>query len=419
MRTIFFLCLFALAGMTSRAQDPRRHRDTVNFGPGGLPEIMRAPVLTGQSQPIMIVPQRMEFCFTREIDLKMQVGGRQVEQTTYLDVEKGLTGILPPALGGGADILPELEHFSFTVMSMKGNIYQYKNSKGKNGIEHWVSTGNTQTFLYQSPERQGAGSAGPMVRKPVNRSYCGGRIMAQAYKYDGGTTTWFMYGSRFPAALHAVKYIGAFGVGYLFCQEGLYLIMELEFTNSFVRISDVHNMHTCFNPSEFQLLEQQFQQKQQEEIAHERQKNSDQAAKVTGDCAAEKMAVINFKQAMNDKHAEIMRKVQGRNMYTDTAAQRAMLSLNDPEDNCQLGILQAQQGICGVRAEIGKYPDRAVSLGNKINCLQDQVRTLQDALARMQAIDRQYPGGGTNHARAHAEKGRIYNEVTTTMPHCD
>src|SRR5262249_27992341 len=214
----------------------------------------------------------------------MQVGGRQLEQTTYLDVDKGLTGILPPTLGAGADILPELEHFSFTVMSMKGNIYQYKNSKGKDGIEHWVSTNNTQTYLYQSPERQGAGASGALMRKAVNRSYCGGRITAQAYKYDGGTTTWYMYGSRFPAELHAVKYLGAFGVGYLFCQEGLYLVMELEFPNSFVRISDIYNMHACFNPSEFQLLEERFAQKQQEEILHEQQKNDEEAGRATGAC---------------------------------------------------------------------------------------------------------------------------------------
>jgi hypothetical protein len=408
-----------MAGMTSRAQDPRRHRDTLHFGAGGLPAIMRAPVLTGQSQPVTILPQRNEFCFTKEIDLKMQVGGRRLEQTTYLDVDKGLTGILPPTLGAGADIMPELEHFNFTVMSMRGNIYIYKNNKGKNGIEHWVSTGNTQSYLYQSPERQGAGSAGPMVRKPVNRSYCNGQIMAQAYKYDGGATTWYMYGSRFPAELHAVKYIGAYGVGYLFCQEGLYLIMELEFSNSFVRISDIYNMHTCFNPGEFVVMEDRFQAKQQEEIARDRVKNDEDAAKVTGDCVSEKMAVINFKKSLDDKHAEIMRKVQGGNMYNDTAAQRAMLSLNDPEDNCQLGILQAQQGICGARAEMAKYPDRAINLGNKINCLNDQIRILQDALARMQAVDRQYPGAGTQLARANAEKGRLYYQVMSTMPHCD
>lgn len=415
------MCLFALAGMTSRAQDPRRHRDTLHFGPGGLPELMRVPVLTGQSQPVIIMPQRMEFCFTKEIDLKMQVGGRMLEQTVYLDPEKGLTGILPPSPGGGAvtDIMPELEHFNFIVMSMKGNVYIYKNNKGKNGIEHWVSTGNTQTYLYQSPERQAAGSAGPLMRKAENRSYCGGQIMAQAYKYDGGTTRWYMYGDRFPAQLHPVKYLGAFGVGYLFCQEGMYLVMELEFTNSFVRIGNIYSMHACFNPSEFVVMEDHFQAKQQDEIARERQKNDEEEAKVEGDCTGEKMAVINFKKAMNDKHAEIMRKVQGGNMYNDTAAQRAMLSLNDPEDNCQMGILQAQQSICLARADMAKHPDRAASIGNKINCLNDQIRILQDALARMQAVDRQYPGGGVQLARGNAEKGRIYYQILTTMPHCD
>lgn len=406
--------------MTSRAQDPRRHRDTLHFGPGGLPQLMRAPVLTGQSQPIVIMPQRMQFCFDKELDLKMSVGGRMMEQTVYLDPEKGLTGILPPSPGGGAvtDIMPELEHFNFIVMSMKGNIYIYKNHKGKNGIEHDVMTSNTQTYLYQSPERQAAGSAGPLMRKADNRSYCGGQIMAQAYKFDGGASTWYMYGDRLPAQLHPVKYLGAFGVGYLYCQEGLYLVMELEFTNSYVRIGNMYNMNACFDPSGFVVMEEKFQQQQQDNIARERAKNDEEAGKVNGDCVAEKMAVINYKQALNDKHAEIMRKVQSGNMYNDTAAQRAMLSLNDPEANCQLGILQAQLSICLARTDAAKHPDHAISLGNKINCLQQQISMLQDAIGRMQALDRQYTGS-VGMARANSEKGRVYYQMMTTMPHCD
>jgi hypothetical protein len=421
MQKILFLFLFALAGMTSRAQDPRRHRDTLHFGGGGLPEIMKAPVLTGRSQPIIIVPRQQPLCFDKELDLKMSLHGRMMEQTVYLDPEKGLTGILPPSPGGGAvtDIMPEIETFNFIVMSMKGNIYIYKNSKGKNGIDHFVSTSNTQTYLYQSPERQAVGAAGPLIRKAVNRSYCGGQILATAYKFDGGESTWYVYGDRYPAQLHPVKYLGAFGVGYLFCQEGLYLIMELEFTNSFVRIGNMYNMHACFDPSEFVVMEDRFQQQQQENIARERQKNDEEAAKVTGDCAAEKIAVINYKQALNDRHAEIMRKVQGGNMYNDTAAQRAMLSLNDPESSCQLGILQAQQSICACRADMGKHPDRAAALGNKINCLQQQISVLQDGISRMQALDRQYPSGGANLARANAEKSRLYYQLLSTMPHCD
>jgi len=43
------------------------------------------------------------------------------EQSIYLDTHNGLTGILPPSRSGAVlDIMPEIEHFNFTVMSMKG-----------------------------------------------------------------------------------------------------------------------------------------------------------------------------------------------------------------------------------------------------------------------------------------------------------
>jgi len=236
MKRWLFVVLISL-GVVVQAQDPHRRRDTVPIGQWRQ-EVVKAPVLTGTggSQPIIIVPNHMQFCFDKELYLKMSVGGRMSEQCIYLDTHKGLTGILPPSRQGGAieEIMPELEHFNFTVMSMKGNIFIYKTQKGKHDqLEHWVSTGNTTSFLYQSPTRANPGQAtSALTRKAESRSYCDGRITAQAYKYDGGTTTWYLYGDRFPAQLHPVKYLGAYGVGYMETQEGMYLVMELNFAKA-------------------------------------------------------------------------------------------------------------------------------------------------------------------------------------------
>jgi hypothetical protein len=255
-----------------------------------------------------------------------------------------------------------------------------------------------------------------LSRKPENRSYCDGRITAQAYKYDGGTTTWYLYGDRFPPQLHPVKYLGAYGVGYMLTQEGMYLVMELNFGNTYVRIGDMQLVHNCFNPSDFKSMEDNFVVKRTEEIRHEQQKASDEEAHISGDCASEKQAVVDFKKELNRKHEDLLRRSQHGNVYQDTVAQRAMLSMNDPLDAVRQGILSNRVGICGAEHDMAKYPSHMPEDQARIQCLQDQIRKLQDAEARMMAFDNQY---ASQPQRANAEKSKIYWEIMKTAPRCD
>jgi len=133
MKYVMICCCLLLVSLVNGQE--RHRRDTVPFGQW-KEEITRVPVLTGGSQPIIIVPNRQQYCFDKQLYLKMQVGRMDAEQSIYLDTHNGLTGILPPSRGGAVlDIMPEIEHFNFTVMSMKGNVYIYKNQKGRTGIE--------------------------------------------------------------------------------------------------------------------------------------------------------------------------------------------------------------------------------------------------------------------------------------------
>jgi hypothetical protein len=414
--TLLFCCLLLGIGTSLHAQDPHRH-DTIPFGEWRQ-EIVRAPVLTGGSQPIIILPNTQPFCFDKRLDLKMAIGHTSTQQFAFLDTRNGLSGTLPPSRGSAVEeIMPEIDHFTFTVMSLKGNVYTYKTQKGKqDALEHWVSTGNTQNSLYQSPTASNPGSGVALVRKSEQRVYCGNKINATAYRYDGSPNTFFLYGNRFPDKLHPVKYLGVFGVGYLFTQEGLYLIMELNFGANYVRISDMENVHTCFNPSGFQSMEDRFQARGQEDLQKEKAKTDQEQAHITGDCTQEKQAIVDFKKALNQKHEELLRKSQHGNLYQDTMAQRAMLSLSDPLYAVQQSILNARLRICGAQSDMARNPRNAPADGAKVQCLNDQVAQLQNAESRMMALDRQYV---TQLARGNAEKSKLYLELMKTLPRCD
>jgi hypothetical protein len=405
MRCLLFCVLSSVWG-NLYAQNPPPRRDTIRFAEWRQ-EITRAPVLTGGSQPIIIVPNRQPYCFDKQLYLKMKVGRLDAEQSVYLDTHNGLTGILPPSSHGGAvvEIMPELENFTFTVMSMKGNVYMYKNQKSKRGIDHWVRTGNTQNFLYQSPTATRPAGA-DMLRKAEMRAYCDNKINARAYRYDGSPNTFFIYGDRYPEKLHPLKFLGAFGVGYMYCEEGLYLIMETNFGANYVRIGTMENVHNCFNPAAFQVQEDAFHAKQQQEIEQEEANVARRQEQVTGECTAEKQAIVDFKRLMNKKHEDLLRLSQHGNVYQDTAAQRAILNMSDPLDNVRENILNVKLSIC-VSHRHG---------GTNVSCFREQLSALQDAETRMMALDQQY---ASQPARAGAEKKKLYWELMKTMVRCD
>lgn len=405
MRCLLFCVLLSVWG-NLYAQDPPRRRDSIHFAQWRQ-EITRAPVLTGGSQPIIIVPNGQPYCFDKQLYLKMKVGRLDAEQSVYLDTHNGLTGILPPSSHGGAvvEIMPELENFTFTVMSMKGNVYMYKNQKSKQGIDHWVHTGNTQHFLYQSPTATRPAGA-DLMRKSEMRAYCDNKINARSYRYDGSPTTFFIYSDRYPEKLHPLKFLGAFGVGYMYCEEGLYLIMEMNFGVNYVRIGTMENVHNCFNPAAFQVQEDAFHAKAQQELREEQANTDRQQDQVRGECTGEKQAMVDFKRALNRKHEEMLRRSQHGNTYQDSVAQRAMINMMDPLDNVRESILNVQLNICMSHRRGG----------NNVSCFREQLSALQDAETRMMAVDQQY---ASQPAIASAKKGKIYWDLMKTMPICN
>ncbi|MFZ1857567.1 MAG: hypothetical protein WAU29_09385, partial [Chitinophagaceae bacterium] len=191
--------------------------------------ILDAPVVTGATTAVTITPTGQKLCFDKRVNIKSLLSTGPVEQCIYLNTKEGYVGILPPARTGGdlCDIKTEDERFSFLVISLKGNAYTFKNSKKNGRIEHFVSTGNTQTHQLNMPSNM----VQTIHKKTERRGYCGDKIKTWAYKHDSpASPVYFIFGKTFPDAINvsSSKYIGYSGVGYQFTDKGLFIIMEME-----------------------------------------------------------------------------------------------------------------------------------------------------------------------------------------------
>lgn len=339
--------------------------------------------------------------------MKLTVGARIAEQAMFINSSDGVVGFLPPSSDGLINIImPEIPKFSFSVIGMKGNVYRYFNQKGKHDVlEHYVSTANSQTYQYQSPAMSGNAPVA-LFRKMETGSYCNGNLTARAYRMDGSSTTWFLYSDRFPEKLHPKKYLGSFGVGFLHTEEGIFLIVEMRTGNYQCRVTDIQNSNTCFDPNPFVLLEDKFNTSVAEGLQKENDKLAREEARISGDCANEKLALLNFKKENQRKQEENLRRSQQGNLYQDANAQKAMIGMMDPLVSVQQGILSAKVGICGAQhhmqhtTESGRQEDAA-----KIDCLNQQIAALQSLEAQMRALDQQY---ASEPGKAYAEKSRLY-----------
>ncbi len=403
------LPLLLLILFVSNTLNAQRGRDTLWGGSPNAPfynRILQAPVTSGETEQILIHPTARPFCFDKRIKIKSTVGSRLIEQCLYLDTKGGLVAYLPPVTGGTAemcDIKPDEEKFVFSVMGLKGNVYTYKNQKKKNTIKHWYTTGNSQTYLYQTPTNTGVYT---LHKKTERRDYCGGKIKATAYKYDGATApTMFIFGNSYPPDINvtANKYIGNFGIGYQYTDKGLYIIMEMQSSGYTCKITDIEDVDVCFNPAPFQFLEGEMVTKQTESNNKEREKIERDAAKATGPCASEKMAVIEFRRENLRKQEENLQNSQQGNVYQNVNTQKAYANMMDPLTSIQGSILETKVSICNTEQSIQRSPNNNRAQ-EKLSCLRTQLRQLMSTETQMRAIDTRY----TNEpSKALLEKSRL------------
>jgi len=409
MKNILFIFLALLCCYFAATAQPPRHRDTTRVGfEAGRTEAINAPILRGNGQGMTIVPNRQQFCFDLEMDVELNFGGRTSrEVAVFINTTDGYVGYTTPSAGGPiTDLIPEIESFRFSIISFKlSNIFNYFNHKGNNGIEHLVSTSNTDAHENQM---NGLLTTAPLMRKSDYRTYCDGKARALAYKRDGSPTVWYVYGDRFPASLTVQKFLGAFGVGVARTDAGTFMIMELNMGSNHTLIKHIERRRVCFDPSSFKMQEADFYAKSAVRLQEEEHKinQSEQQAAHAECCVAERMAEINFRRENLRTQQENLRRSQEGNLIQDAGAQRAMIGMMDPLITVRGSILSTQTNICSTTYYLsrGRTTD-----GGKVACLRQLLSDLQRCESQMEAADRRY----TNIAQAMAEKSRLYSAVAS------
>ncbi len=394
-----------------QAQDPRR--DTA-WGDWPQQEyytgILQAPVATGETTPQLITPTGQKLCFDKKVRIKSLISSGPVEQCMYLNTTEGYVGLLPPARSGGdrCDIKTDDPDFIFFVLGLKGNAYTFRNNKKNGGIEHWVSTGNTQAYQYNFPV---TGANYTLHKKTERRGYCGDKIKTWAYKYDNPSSpVYYLFGKTFPDEITVAerKYIGNFGVGYQFTDKGLFIIMEMVGGSYSCKITELEEVSICFDPAPFKIAEDEMFNKMQVSLQREREKiAADEIKASTGDCSSEQMAVINFrKEQLRVQEARVYTSQQG-NMYQDLPTQQAMGGMFDHVAITEQTILENKTKICNAQQRMAKARSETSrqSYQEKISCLTNQNAQLEASKEQLKALDIQYvnePG------KALAEKSKLF-----------
>lgn len=370
-----------------------------------------APVTTGASPAINIVPNTGVLQFDKQVQIKSAIGSHTIFQCLYMNTRDGLVAYLKPHEGAAmCNINPDEAGFYFAVTGLRGNVYSYETQKGKNDVlEHWVGTGNSQASPYQYASSP---ATAMMHRRDEVKYYCGGKMKAYAYKFDTNDAVRYLFGKTYPPDIQVStnKYLGNLGIGYQYTDKGLFIIMEIATRSYSCEILDMQDVNVSFNTQPFRVKEDKFQQSSRDNLQNERAKldREEDIIQRSGSCISEKMASLNFKKEQLRKQEENLNKIRnGGNVYQDRQVQQSYIGIMDPLVMVQQGILDTKVSICAVEADMQKHPSD-YNLPERRNCLQDLLGKLTQVEQQMQAIDRQY---ADQPVKAKAEKSRIYMQV--------
>lgn len=408
MKPFLTLILSALVIQFTHAQpgsEPRR-RDSV-LGGGWSPwhnRVTQVPVLINPALAKTFQP-REKLCFDKKIFIKSTGGSRNAEIYLFVNTEDGYVGVMIGKDGmlGNGDFKTNDIKFRLMVMGRKGNVYSYFNQKKKGNIEHLVSTGNTETHLYHFGF---SGGNDVVHKKTVRNMYCGDKFKTWSYKADGGEAPMFhLFGRNYPNKLVCKDFLGYSGIGFLNTDEGIYIACEMEKGANSFEMREFNDVEVCFDPAEFREAEQEMFAEMGEKLEQEKQKLDDKT--FSGDCAAEKTALNNYKKELVEKKKRNKETAQSGNVYQNRNVQQAYANLMDPGDMIQEGLFDIEVKICKVQKDMSKASSRGQNTSRyqeKLNCYSTQKSRLISAKAEIQAINARYPN---DPGKAYTEKIKV------------
>ncbi len=366
-----------------------------------------APYVTGSHPAYDLFPNRQFIFDTKVIVRSSMEDNTTVDICMWLNTREGYMGILPPGRNGSGPVVeinPESPDFIFIVLGINGTAYRYYNSIGKNNIlEKWVSTANTEMFVYEFPA---SFSSSTLQNSGEPRSYYDGQVTGvNAYMYVGSTTKLFLYGNRYPDRLHATRYFGNFGVGYLQTTEGTYLIFERQEFERFYKMKSIDPGAATFDARSYQVIENKYFTERTYDLEKERLKIiKDEARLNSGNCISERTNYLDWrKRKWMQQKGNLILIISG-NLFQSREAQQAMLGSMDPLLIIQESIHKTRVSLCNNQATLSRIPTDGTA-ARKIPCLQNTIIELQNQEAALRAIDERF---ASSPGQAFAEKSKYY-----------
>jgi hypothetical protein len=304
---------------------------------------------------------------------------------------------------GICDIKPERADFSLFVLGLKGNAYHYFNSKKQNGIDHWVVTGNSESKLFRFS--MGIDNI-PLHKKDETRNFCNDKVKAYLYKADGRTESWYLFGKAYPDKVFMTdrKYMGNYGVGFQFTENGMFIIMQVEGNGLNSKIIGIRDIEICFDPAGFKLYESEMYTKKMESLQRERQNLERDARRAIGQpCETLELERISFQKEGLNRMEENLQLSTEQNIYQSSPAiQKARVnSLINYNEVVQASIFETKVKICRTEQQLSRSTTSSRQrYEDRLKCLNRHLGTQHQVLEQMKHIDQQY----------HHEPGKAFQE---------
>lgn len=365
-----------------------------------LLSILQAPVLEGMSSPRTILPNESVRCYDKTITFKTNSESMQVSGCLFIDTEDGFLSFIPPKYDRNPEcvIKDQEDDFNLTVIGLAGNVFNYANYRKDGVLQHIVSTGNSETFLYAYNSTNESVS---LRQTEEVKEFLDGKIKAQVYQVSGRDEKWFLFGKEFPPDLlfSPKKYLGNFGIGYQQSDKGVYLIMQVTGSGYDAEITDIKSEMNCFDSRQFIHMETAFFDNAVESINRSREKLEKKSQSLSPDdyCASLKERNIQYRQEMLTRQEGHLQTAKQGNLQQNTLAMQAMSqAMYNYEDLMQQQIYETELRICE-QEKMLTFPANANSPGKvqrvraKIDCLELQKARQLETKQKIRELEMQSP----------------------------
>ncbi|RYY69040.1 MAG: hypothetical protein EOO13_10670 [Chitinophagaceae bacterium] len=358
-----------------------------------LDEWLDAASLDGRTEPEIPNPSQ-KICFDKRMLIKARAPQGIGYTCVFVNTKIGLVGYTPFSKTSiSCDLDVNDPNFIFNIIGLKGTHFNYYNTL-RNGVlkQHVLTNNRRPSDLISSS----IGVNEPVYKKDEQREFFG-KVKAWEYKATGRTESWWMFGKTLPDKLimQPNKYLGLFGVGYQYVEQGLFIILQLSGGGAYnfeAEILELEDVPTCFNSTLFRIVEEnemaeaaQSLQQAQERLDRRIEQNSSS----DHPCKAYKDKVLK----QNKKVADIA-KQQVQSMQQGHQTQSMQQHVERELETAQLMVDGLDEDICKNNVQLARTQNQSSRqrLEQERNCLQQRREFEQQILSRFKSIKGQYPG---------------------------